>query len=129
MPMDQEQQTATPPALEFDGKRASFLKVLIVNGILTILTLGIYRFWAKTKVWRFFWSNVRFLDDPLEYTGTGGELFVGFLIVIAILFPLGLIYSAIGSLVPPDATELRVGLEVVYYLVIFALLQIGFYRM
>ena len=67
-----------------------------------------------------------FLDDPLEYTGTGGELFVGFLIVIAILFPLGLIYSAIGSLVPPDATELRVGLEVVYYLVIFALLQIGF---
>ena len=129
MPMDQEQQTATPPALEFDGKRASFLKVLIVNGILTILTLGIYQFWAKAKVRRFFWSNVRFLDDPLEYTGTGGELFVGFLIVIAILFPLGLIYSAIGSLVPPDATELRVGLEVVYYLVIFTLLQIGFYRM
>ena len=49
MPMDQEQQTATPPALEFDGKRASFLKVLIVNGIVTILTLGIYRFWAKAK--------------------------------------------------------------------------------
>lgn len=129
MPMDQEQLTTTPPVLEFDGKRASFLQVLIVNGILTILTLGIYRFWAKTKVRRFFWSNVRFLDDPLEYTGTGGELFIGFLIVIAILFPLGLIYSAIGSLVPPDATELRVGLEVAYYLVIFALLQIGFYRM
>jgi len=129
MPMDQEQLTTMPPVLEFDGKRASFVKVLIVNGILTILSLGIYRFWAKTKVRRFFWSNVRFLDDPLEYTGTGGELFVGFLIVIAILFPLGLIYSAIGSLVPPDATELRVGLEVAYYLVIFALLQIGFYRM
>lgn len=127
--MDQEQLTITTPVLEFDGKRASFVKVLIVNGILTILTLGIYRFWAKTKVRRFFWSNVRFLDDPLEYTGTGGELFVGFLIVIAILFPLGLVYGAIGSLVPPDATELRVGLEVAYYLVIFALLQIGFYRM
>lgn len=127
--MDQEQLTITTPVLEFDGKRASFVKVLIVNGILTTLTLGIYRFWAKTKVRRFFWSNVRFLDDPLEYTGTGGELFVGFLIVIAILFPLGLVYGAIGSLVPPDATELRVGLEVAYYLVIFALLQIGFYRM
>lgn len=129
MPMDQEQLATTQPVLEFDGKRGSFAKLLIINGILTILTLGIYRFWAKTKVRKFFWSNVRFLDDPLEYTGTGGELFVGFLIVIAILFPMGLIYTAIGSLVPPDATELRVGLEVIYYLTIFALLQIGFYRM
>ena len=54
MPMDQEQLTTTSPVLEFDGKRASFLQVLIVNGILTILTLGIYRFWVKTKVRRFF---------------------------------------------------------------------------
>lgn len=129
MPPDQEQLTITPPVLGFDGKRASFMKVLVINGILTILTLGIYRFWAKTKVRRFFWSNIRFLDDPLEYTGTGGELFVGFLIVMAILFPLGLIYSAIGALAPPDIPAIQIGLEVVYYLVIYALIQIGFYRM
>jgi len=78
---------------------------------------------------RYFWSNVRFLDDPLEYTGTGGELFVGFLIVIAILFPLGLIYTAINAIVPTDSFGLHIGLEVAYYLVLFALLQIGFYRM
>ena len=49
MPMDQEQQTATPPALEFDGKRASFLKVLIVNGILTISRLVFINFGQRLK--------------------------------------------------------------------------------
>ncbi len=129
MPPDQEQLATAQPVLAFDGRRPPFVKLLIINGLLTILTLGIYRFWAKTKVRRFFWSNVRFLDDPLEYTGTGGELFVGFLIVMAILFPLGLIYSAIGALAPPDMPAIQIGMEVVYYLVIYALIQIGFYRM
>lgn len=129
MPTDQEQLTTSGPVLEFDGTRGSFAKLLIINGLLTILTLGMYRFWAKTKVRRFFWSNTRFLDDPLEYTGTGGELFVGFLIVMAVLFPLGLIYSAINTLVPPDVPAMHIGLEIAYYLVIYALIQIGFYRM
>lgn len=113
---------------EFSGARGPFLGLLLVNLLLTILTLGIYRFWAKTKVRKFFWSNIRFLGDPLEYTGKGSELFLGFLIVLAVLFPLGFIYDTIGRLVPPGQTALRVSLEVGYYLVLFALIQIGFYR-
>ncbi|MDP4795602.1 MAG: YjgN family protein, partial [Rhodospirillales bacterium] len=116
-------------ALAFDARRSGFARLLLVNSLLALITLGIYRFWARTKVRRFLWRHVTFLDDPLEYTGTGGELFVGFLIVIAILFPLGLIYKAIGTVVPPDNQSLRVGLEITYYMVLFALLQIGFYRM
>lgn len=113
---------------EFTGRRGPFFRLLLVNLILTILTLGIYRFWAKTNVRRFIWSNIRFLGDPLEYTGKGSELLLGFLIVLAVLFPLGLVYEAIQSLAPPDETALRVGLEVLYYITIFALIQIGFYR-
>ncbi|WNJ99306.1 YjgN family protein [Thalassospiraceae bacterium LMO-JJ14] len=116
-------------AFAFNGTRPAFARLLAINTLLTLLTIGIYRFWAKTKIRRFFWRNVTFLDDPLEYTGTGGELFVGFLIVIAVLFPLGLIYSAIGAVVPPAHPELEIALEVAYYIVLFALLQIGFYRM
>jgi uncharacterized membrane protein YjgN (DUF898 family) len=133
--MDQAQPISTNPpppashALTFHARRGPFAGLLMTNALLTILTLGIYRFWAKTRIRRFFWHNVSFLDDPLEYTGTGGELFVGFLIVVAVLFPLGLIYSAIGALVPPDHPELRAALEIAYYIVLFALLQIGFYRM
>jgi uncharacterized membrane protein YjgN (DUF898 family) len=116
-------------ALAFDARRSGFARLLLINSLLALITLGIYRFWARTKVRRFLWRHVTFLDDPLEYTGTGGELFVGFLIVIAILFPLGLIYKAIGTVVPPDNQSLRVGLEITYYMVLLALLQIGFYRM
>ncbi|MBO6521280.1 MAG: DUF898 family protein [Rhodospirillales bacterium] len=126
--MDQAQEIPTRHPLAFHATRRSFAKLLLVNSLLTLLTLGIYRFWAKTSIRRYFWRNVSFLDDPLEYTGTGGELFVGFLIVIAVLFPLGMIYGAIQTLVPPDALYLSITLEVTYYLVLFALLQIGFYR-
>lgn len=127
--MDQAQETATPAALTFNATRRRFAGLLLVNALLTLITLGIYRFWAKTNIRRYFWRNVSFLDDPLEYTGTGGELFVGFLIVIAVLFPLGLVYGAINTLVPPHHPEMHVALEAAYYIVLFALLQIGFYRM
>ncbi|MBO6947293.1 MAG: DUF898 domain-containing protein [Rhodospirillales bacterium] len=127
--MDQVQETADQAALTFNATRRRFAGLLVVNALLTLVTLGIYRFWAKTNIRRFFWRNVSFLDDPLEYTGTGGELFVGFLIVIAVLFPLGLVYGAINTLVPPHHPEMHVALEVLYYVVLFALLQIGFYRM
>lgn len=127
--MDQDiVATPPPPALTFTATRGAFLKLLLVNALLTILTLGIYRFWAKTKVRRYLWSHIRFLDDPLEYTGTAGELFLGFLIVLAVLFPLGFVYTTIQTLVPPDSGWVHVALEVLYYLVLFALIQIGFYR-
>jgi uncharacterized membrane protein YjgN (DUF898 family) len=127
--MDQAEPIAEQRVLTFHATRMSFAKLLFINSFLTLITIGIYRFWAKTAIRRYFWRNVSFLDDPLEYNGTGGELFIGFLIVIAILFPLGLVYSAIGSVVPPDKHSLRIGLEIAYYIVLFALLQIGFYRM
>ena len=113
---------------EFSGRRGPFFKLLLINLFLTIITLGIYRFWAKTNVRRFIWSNIRFMGDPLEYTGRGSELLLGFLIVLAVLFPLGLIYEAIQSLAPPDETTLHIGLEILYYTTILALVQIGFYR-
>jgi uncharacterized membrane protein YjgN (DUF898 family) len=115
--------------LTFRGTRRSFAKLLLVNSLLMTMTLGIYRFWAKTNIRRYFWRNVSFLDDPLEYTGTGAELFVGFLIVVAILFPLGVVYSVIDAVVPPDMQALHISLKAGYYMVLFALLQIGFYRM
>ncbi len=120
---------AEAPTLSFDASRGSFFRLLLINGALTLVTVGIYRFWARTRIRRFIWHHVRILGDPLEYTGTGGELFLGFLIVLAVLFPLGLVYSAIAGLVPPDRVQLQVGLETAYYVVIIGLIHIGLYRM
>lgn len=127
-------ETHTPPAppqpvFGFTARRFAFALILFVNMLLTIVTLGIYRFWGKVRVRRYMWRHVRLMGDPFEYTGTGGELFLGFLVVLAILFPLGLVYSAIDTLIPPARSDLRIAAEIVYYAVLFALLQIGFYRM
>ncbi len=62
------------------------------NLALTLITLGFYRFWAKTNVRRFLWSQTRFLDDPLVYLGRPAELLSGFLLVLAlVLLPLALL--------------------------------------
>lgn len=62
---------------------------LVIKGLLlTIVTLGFYRFWYKTALRRYYWNNTTLAGDGFEYTGTGKELFVGFLIGIAIVLPL-----------------------------------------
>ena len=72
-------------AVHFSGTWQEFLPIALVNLLLTLATLGIYRFWAMARVRRYLWSNTRIIDDELEWTGTGGEMFIGFLMVMGIL--------------------------------------------
>jgi uncharacterized membrane protein YjgN (DUF898 family) len=55
------------------------------TGLLSLITLGIYRFWAKTRLRKYFWSNTRIGNDGFEYTGTGLEKFLGFLVAVVVL--------------------------------------------
>lgn len=85
-------------AVEFTGRWQEFLGIALTNLLLTIVTLGIYRFWAKARVRRYLWANSRLIDNELEWTGTGGEMFVGFLMAMGVLFGTGLMIFA-GSLI------------------------------
>lgn len=114
--------------IAFTGRRGPLLLLLLKNLVLTLLTLGIYRFWAKVAVRRFFWSQTSVLDDPLEYTGTGKELLIGFLIALLFLVPLGLAYGAIDMLVAPGPSGKRAALEGTYYLVLLFLIQVAVFR-
>jgi uncharacterized membrane protein YjgN (DUF898 family) len=49
---------------------------------LNILTLTIFRFWGRTRFRRQLWSDTAVGGEPLEYTGRGMELFIGFVIAI-----------------------------------------------
>ena len=80
--------TALGHSLVYDGRTGDLAAIAVSNGLLGLLTLGTYRFWGKTRLRRYLWSRVAFLDDPLEYNGTGMELFLGFLIALLILAPL-----------------------------------------
>jgi len=69
------------------------------NFFLGIITLGIYHFWGRTEVRKRIWSAIRIEGEPLSYTGTGWEMFVGFLIVFfvvlvpALLTPLAMTFA------------------------------------
>ncbi len=72
-------------AVHFSGTWQEFLPIALVNLLLTIVTLGIYRFWGQARVRRYLWSHTTIIDDELEWTGTGGEMFIGFLMVMGVL--------------------------------------------
>jgi uncharacterized membrane protein YjgN (DUF898 family) len=75
--------------ISFTGRWQDYLKIAVTNLLLTIVTLGIYRFWATARQRRYLWSNTRIIDDELEWTGTGGEMFIGFLMVMGIFLGWG----------------------------------------
>jgi uncharacterized membrane protein YjgN (DUF898 family) len=81
----QGEAQAETSAFAFDGSWREYAPIAFTNLLLTIVTLGFYRFWATTRTRRYLWSHTRFIDDRLEWTGTGKELFVGFLMVIVII--------------------------------------------
>jgi uncharacterized membrane protein YjgN (DUF898 family) len=91
---------APPPAngTRFLGNERAFWRLLIRGAALLFVTLGIYRFWLATDVRRFLWSNTEIAGDGLEYIGTARELLLGFLIAIALLVPLNVVFflSAFG---------------------------------
>src|SRR5271168_1963917 len=72
----------------FVGKSKDFRRLAIQGALLEFVTFGFYRFWLATKLRRHLWSNTLIEGEPLEYTGTAKELFIGFLFALAILVPI-----------------------------------------
>lgn len=102
--------SAPPPGpsnhrVDYRGGAGQVFRIALVNSLLSLLTLGIYRFWARTRLRRYFWSHVELDGDPIEYTGTGMQLFLGFLIVLAILVPLLFGVDYLVALFPQDAWQ------------------------
>ncbi len=82
----------TGSPVTFTGVRRDFWRLIIRGALLELITLGFYRFWLATDMRRHFWSHTSVEGDVPEYTGTAKELLIGFLIALAILFPLNLAY-------------------------------------
>lgn len=125
--MDQESTSAR--AFEFDGNWREFAPIAFTNLLLTIVTLGIYTFWARTRERRYLWSQTRFIDDRLEWTGTGLELFIGYVMAFVLfLVPLGLIQFAIQALAIRGQDGAAALLFVVFYLAILYMVGLAIYR-
>ena len=113
---------------EHDGSAATLAPIVIVNTLLTIITLSIYRFWAKTRVRQYLWDQTSLNGDRLEYNGTGKELFYGFLIVFAlVLMPLSAASWALGLFLTEDDSLYSVFSLAIFILVWF-LIGVARYR-
>ncbi|WGW05185.1 DUF898 family protein [Tropicibacter oceani] len=88
---------AAPPLHgDFQGKRSSLLALALRSGALTVVTLGLYRFWMKTRLRRWYWSAIRIGGMPLEYVGDPFEKLLGFLVAVVILaFYIGIVNLAL----------------------------------
>ena len=86
----------TESAFRFTGKWQDYAPIAFTNLLLMIVTLGIYRFWATTRTRRYLWSQTHFIDETLEWTGTGKELLVGFLLVL-LLFGVPFLFLQFGA--------------------------------
>ncbi|TXM76363.1 DUF898 domain-containing protein [Methylobacterium sp. WL103] len=71
--------------IAFDSRLRGLTGLAVIGFLLSLVTFGIYRFWYMTDLRRFFWSRTVVDGSPAEYTGTGRELFLGFLVALALL--------------------------------------------
>ena len=102
--------------------------IAVTNFLLNLVTLWFYRFWAKTRVRRHIWSSVRINGEPLEYTGTGKELFFGFLVIMGVFFlPLALIGIGLAAYLGPESPALTL-FQVAVSVVLVTLYGFAIYR-
>ena len=117
-----------PLDLTFDNRGDWLFSLGLKHGLLKILTLGFYSFWAKTDLRRRIWSFTRINGEPIEYTGTGKELFLGFLIIVAtVIVPV--ILSGLAVVLASGGNKAALGLyQLVVYGLFFLLFGNAMYR-
>lgn len=112
-----------------DFKVGEFFKIYLINMIFTICTLGIYRFWAKTRERKYLFSRIVIMGDSLEYHGTGKELFKGFLIIfILIILPFGVLPGLLQQRLLLSNPEIAVLIAMLQAIGFSILLPVAIYR-
>ena len=117
----------------YAGERGPLFKLAVVTAMLTIVTLGIYRFWAKTRIRKYVWSSVSGGRDAFEYTGTGIEKFLGFLMAIVILaIYLGIVqmvlfYFGLTLFTEPETPQQALTQMLAFYITVLAVLPLIFF--
>ena len=92
-------QPERAPTLRFDGKGSDLFGIFLTNAALTLVTLGVYYFWAKVRVQKYLHQHTSFLGSRCDYHVTGKERFIGFLRALKYLGVLAIVLIIIFALV------------------------------
>lgn len=102
-----------------------YLWIGFYSTLLLIPTLTLFRFWARTILRRNLWGDTTIGGEPLEYTGKGSELFIGFLIAIfTVMLPMVGAILAAQFLLPPLQA---LAVIICVYLVMFILVGVAIF--
>lgn len=118
---------------QYTGESDEIFSLGLRTAFLTLITLGIYRFWARTRIRRYIWSATRLGGESFEYTGTGIEKFFGFLVAVVFLaIYLGVIqmllfYFGFVLFVEPQTQAEALGQAAAVYLSFLAVLPFLFF--
>jgi len=109
------------------GQGTELFTIFIVNLLLKILTLGIYHFWAKTRVRRYLWSQTEVDGERLEYHGRGLELCYGFVLALVMMVSLILATVLVGTALSSIDPKLAPLATILLYLTMVVLMGMGMY--
>jgi uncharacterized membrane protein YjgN (DUF898 family) len=127
--MDNATNPPSSQTIVFRSALGSFIGLAAINLLLTIVTLGIYRFWARTRVRRFLWENTTFAEEPLEYRGKGLELLVGAILgLILIALPYVVVQLVAAALIAAQHPAMAALPGIVLIIGIYYLVGVGLYR-
>ena len=116
-------------AFGFHGIWGDFMKIAVPNLLLTIVTLGIYRFWGTTRERQYLWSQTQFIDERLEWTGTGMELFIGFIMVFFLIgIPFAIIQLVAQGAIFQGEPVIAGVLTFVMFMALFYLTGVAYFR-
>lgn len=93
--------TKEPRSLKFNGSGGALFGILIVNFLLTVITLGFYYPWGKAKRLKYLYAETELDNSRFSFHGTGPEMFKGFIKAIGVFI---VIYGVlIGSAMTGNA--------------------------
>lgn len=114
---------ASTARFQYHGTGGALLGLTLINAILSMLTLGIYSFWAKSRLRAFHYENTEADGDRFAYHGTGGELLRGALRAFGLILLLGFAFAVLMSILGgPEASPWTQGTITLGFYLLFAVL-------
>jgi len=107
-------------SLIFNGKFGEFIGIILLGGLLSIITIGIYSPWFIKNTQKFFTDNSSYDSNNPKFQGTGGRLFV--ILTLSLILPIIIISVFMGISAASSHQELSTLYRVLYQILILIIL-------
>ena len=113
-----------PRKAVFHGAGGTLFGIHLVNTLVTLLTLGLYYYWAKVRVRMFLFSQTEFAGDRFSYHGNARELLNGALKASLVFGVPYYLLSNVGFFLESDMA-IQVALQVAGWLLLLLFIPVA----